>query len=213
MSRGLSSANLTEIGSAHLHVVVLVKLDFDTPLFVHSGAGNIVFGGDTYLGVGDFGQVDSVQESERVEPALIRLTLSGIDANLISEALDAGNYGDVISVYEGYRQDDGTLVADPWLLGRGEFEFATIVLGSTNAVSITVQHDLARLAEKAGDRYTNEDQQDKFASDTGFSFLASMINLKLLWGPRVVRGIAGGIRLGGGFNQDINDFISEFERR
>lgn len=188
MSRGLSASNLAEVQSAHLHLVVLVKLEFDTPLFVHSGIGNIVFDGDTYLGVGDLGAVDSVEESESLGPSQIRLTLSGIDANLISEALDAGNYGDVISVYEGYRQDDGTLVADPWLVGRGQYEHSTIVLGKQNAVSIVVHHDLARLAEKSGDRYTDADQQDKFAGDTGFSFVASMINLKLLWGESVVSG-------------------------
>ena len=188
MSRGLSAANLAEVNSAHLHVVVLVKLEFDSPIFIHSGMGDIVFAGDTYLGVGDLGAVESVQESERVEPSVIRLTLSGIDANLISEALDAGNFGDVISVYEGYRRDDGTLVADPWLVGRGTYEFASIVIGDTNAISISVQHDLARLADKSGDRYTNEDQQDKFPGDTGFSFIADMINIKLLWGNKVVVG-------------------------
>lgn len=210
MSRGLSAANLTQIGSAHLQEVVLVKLAFDAPLFVHSGAGNIEFGGDTYLGVGDFGTVESVSESEKIEPSVIRLQLSGIDANLISEALDAGNYGDIVTVYEGYRKDDGELVDDPWLLGRGEYEFAAIVLGDVNAISISVQHDLVRLAEKAGDRFTNEDQQDKFAGDTGLSFLADMVNLRLLWGNKVVGGAGGGLP-GGDINAEIRDFLAEFE--
>ncbi len=196
MSRGLVAANRTEVDAVYLQPVLLVKLQFDTPIFVHSGVGPITFGGDTYTGVGDFGAVGAVEESESVGPSPISLTLSGIDAAHITEALDAGNYGDIVTLYEGYRQDDGLLVADPWIVAGGTFEHATISLGENNAITIVIQHDLERLQEKAGDKYTDEDQQQKFAGDQGFKFVAAMVNQKLLW--------AGG-RVGGG--QDPSDVI------
>ena len=188
MSRDIAAANLTEINAAHLHQIVMVKLEFDTPLYVHSGIGTIVYDSNSYLGVGQFGNISNMTETEILRPTSLTLTLSGVDSNLITEALDSGDYGDTVTIYLGYRQDDGTLVADPLLLWRGFFEFASISQGDQSVVSITVQHDLAILNETDGSRFTDEDQQVRFSGDVGFEFIADMANLKLIW---------GGTRIGG----------------
>lgn len=186
MSRGLSTANLAEATASHYHGVVLVKLLFDTPIFVHSGWGSIVFGGDTYLGVGTighkgFGGVEGVEESELVAPTSINLVLSGVDAGNITEARDAGNYGDAITAFVGYRQNDGALVDDPWILARGTFEYASVELGNENKVVVTMQHELVHLNDTDGARYTDEDQQRRFAGDKGLSFAVDMIQKKNNW--------------------------------
>jgi len=189
MSRGLSATNQTQIASASLQATILVNLAFDTPIYVHSGIGTITFNGNDYLGVGDFGAVDTVEESESISPSPIRLTLSGFDATLIAEALTSGRYGDRITIYEGYRADDGTLVADPWTVAAGTFEFATIDLGEDNAVTITMQHDLAALDVSDGGRFTDEDQQQRFAGDLGLSFVADSVDKALPWGGGVARNL------------------------
>ena len=198
MTRGIGATNITEVDSDGLSPIVLVSLEFDTPVYVHSGIGDIVYNSNTYVGVGNFGSVDSVRESESFAPSPITLALSGLDSNFISEALDAGNYGDVITIYEGYRGTGNALLADPWLVARGFFETATISLGTENKITITMQHELVRLQEKSGRRYSNEDHQREYPGDTFFSFVASMANLKLLWGGREV-GLIGG---GGGSDSD-----------
>ena len=197
MSRDISAANLTEINAAHLHQIIMVKLEFDTPLYIHSGIGTIIYNANSYLGVGQFGNVSNMTETEVLRPTSLTLSLSGVDSNLITEALDSGDYGDVITIYNGYRQDDGTLVADPLLIWRGFFDFASISQGDQSIVSITVQHDLAILNEIDGSRFTDEDQQVRFSGDIGFEYVADMAGLKLLWGGRVV--IAGE----SGFDRDL----------
>ena len=182
MSRDIAAANLAEINAAHLHQVVMVKLEFDTPLYVHSGIGTIVYDSSSYLGVGQFGNISNVTETEVLRPTSLTLTLSGVDSNLITEALDSGDYGDTVTIYLGYRQDDGTLVADPLLVWRGFFEFASISQGDQSIVSITVQHDLAILNEIDGGRFTDEDQQVRFSGDVGFAFITDMVGVKLFWG-------------------------------
>ena len=194
MSRSVSSTNLTEINASHLHEVVLVKMEFDTPAYAHSGIGTISYDGNDYLGVGDFGSISNTTESEQLRPNSLTLQLSGVDSTLLTEALDSGNYGDVVTLYVGYRQDDGTLVDDPWLLWRGTFDYASISRGADNVVSIVVQHDLAVLDEVNGGRYTDEDQQSKFTGDVGLEFIADMANLTLVW---------GGGRVGGGRERDV----------
>jgi len=187
MTRGLGATNQTEIAKTHVQVVLLCGLEFDTPIYVHTGIGSISYDGNTYLGVGDFGGVDSIEEAESISPSPLRLTLSGIDSTLIAEAMTSGRYGDRVTVYEGYRLDDGSLVADPWILWAGTFEFPTITLGDDNGVTITGQHDLSKLDDASGARFSDEDQQRRYAGDTGFSYVADSVDKEIIWGGGPVR--------------------------
>jgi len=192
MSRDISATNLTEINAAHLHEVLLVKLEFGTPAYAHSGIGTISFDGNNYLGVGQFGGISSTRETADLRPASLTLTLSGIDTNLITEALDSGGYGDVVTIYVGYRKDDGTLVDDPWIVWKGFLEFASIKQGKENVVLLTAQHDLAILNETDGSRFTDEDQQVRFSGDTGFQYVTDMAGMNLNWaGAKINTGTAG----------------------
>lgn len=188
MSRNISATNLTEINKSHLHVVTLVHLAFDEPVFTHSGIGNITYNSNVYIGVGQLGAISEARESEILGPSPITLQLSGIDPNMILEAQEAGRYKDVITIYEGYRQDDGTLVDDPWIVWKGWFEYAAIIIGEQGVVTITAQHDLAVLNEKDGGRFTDEDQQQRFAGDVGFEFTTDINTLKLNWGGKTISG-------------------------
>ena len=125
-------------------------------------------------------------------PAPISLSLSGIDSDFIDEGLDSGNLYNVVTIYQGLRQDDGTLYDDPWVLWKGWYEYAAISYGDESSVEITCQHDLSQLNDKDGSRYSNEDQQNTYSTDVGFEFLVNMIDVKLLWG-------------GGTIGQPVND--------
>ncbi len=181
MSRDIGSTNEAEVVLPSLREVVLAKLEFDTPLYVHSSVGTITFDGNDYLGVGDFGSITDARESEVLGPNPLTLQLSGINSEVIDEALNAGAYGDKVTIYIGYRQDDGTLIDDPWLAWAGAFEYATIKQGATSAASITLKHDLAVLSEANNRRFTDEDQQQEYSGDTGFEFVADMVSLRLNW--------------------------------
>ena len=50
----------------------------------------------------------------------------------------------------------------------------------------------AILEEKDGSRFTDEDQQQLFAGDTGFEFVYSMGNAKMVWGGITVGGVSSG---------------------
>jgi len=185
VTRGLSATNQTEIAKASLQPILMAKLEFGTPVYVHTGIGTITFDGNDYLGVGDFGGASDVRETEVLGPSPLTLSLSGIDSSLVTEALDSGAYGDVITLYEGYKQDDGTLVADPWIVWKGWFEYSQLQRGGENTVSIICTHDLAVLEEKDGRRFTDEDQQDEFSGDLGFEFVHDSVGKKLSWGARI----------------------------
>ncbi|MBW2561660.1 MAG: hypothetical protein JRE40_12510 [Deltaproteobacteria bacterium] len=198
MSRTISATNLAEINASHLQPITMVKLEFDTPVYCHSGVGTITFSGNDYLGVGQLGAVGNMDESEDLTPSPLSLTLSGIDAALIADALNSGAYGDAVTIYEGYRQDDGTLVDDPWIVWKGTYEFGNITLDKQSNISITIKHDLAALSEKDGGRYSDEDQQVRFSGDIGFAYVTDTAGIQLLWGgSNITTGAAGGGGRGG----------------
>lgn len=195
MSRGIGTTNESSVNAAHVHEVTLVKLEFDTPVYVHSGVGSISYDGNTYLGVGSLGTIAPLRESEVLGPSQITLSIDGTNSSYVTEVFDAGNYGDIVTIYQGYRQDDGTLVADPWIAWKGSYEYGSLDDGESSVASITCQHDLSILSEKHGDRYSHEDQTDKFAGDLGLEFAASTIGHKILWGGQ-------GVDSRGGFGRD-----------
>ena len=183
MARDIGASNVTAVTGAHVHVVLLAKLEFDEPVYVHTGYGEITYDSDVYIGVGKWGGISQAKETENLSPGSLVLELDGVSAKYIAEALDSGNYGDTVTIYEGYRQDDGTLVADPWVLWSGFLEFATAGQGSEeNVVSLTCQHDLAILNEKDGSRFTDEDQLKRYSGDRFFEYITDMENLQLQWG-------------------------------
>ena len=188
MSRGIGTTNEGQVDASHLHEVLLVLLDFDTPVYVHSGIGTITYNGNDYIGVGHLGGISELRESEVLGPSQIALSLDAQTANNVTEALDAGNLYDPVTIYFGYRNDDGTLVGDPWIAWSGWFEYATISLDTESSVEVVCQHDLAVLDENNGGRYSDEDQQDRYTGDVGFEFATSTVGVKLLWGGRPVSG-------------------------
>ena len=186
MARELPADVVTQLDSDHVYAIYMAKLEFEAPVYVHTGIGNVTYDGDEYLGVGTFGGIDGVRESELLGPSSIRLTLSGIDPNMIAEALDAGRYDDRMTVWQALRQDDGTLIDDPYTFWRGRFEYANITVGEDNTITIIGQHDLAILDKKDGRRFSDEDQQAAYAGDLLFEYIAEQENVTYKWGGRIV---------------------------
>ena len=194
MSRDIGATNLAALALNHIHPVILVKLEFTTPVYVHNGIGTITYDSNDYLGVGTFGSISNTTERLKVSPTAVTLSLSGIDSALITEALDSGSFGDVVTIYDGFRQDDGTLIADPFQRWRGTFDHASASTDEQSVVSMVFQSDHSVLGKISGRRFSNEDHLAEYPSDTGFQFAAGLAGLKLAWGGRVITtdGGAGG---------------------
>ena len=201
MTRSLSAANLTHIDSGHTHPVLMGKFLFDGgSVFAHTGLGTIVFESNNYLGIGNLAGVAGLEETEGIVPAPVKVSLNGLDSSLVLEALDSANFGSKVTLYIGYRNDDGTLIADPWAFYKGRVENAALIRGQDNSITITIQHDLAILNRTIGTKYTYEEQQRKFSGDLAFEKIAQMelVGTDLLWGALPSRiGTGGGGRFPG----------------
>ncbi len=193
--RNIGPNNEAAVVGSHVETVTLVKLEFDVPAYIHSGIGTISFGGNDYLGVGDAGRIGPAKESELTAPNALTLELSGINSQYIQEALDAGTFGDPVTIYEGYRLTDGTLTEDPWVLWKGWFESPSVEKGAESSrVNVSCQHDLADIEKKDNSRFTDEDQVERYAGDRFFEKITEMATVEFSWGGRdnIVYGGGGG---------------------
>lgn len=192
MTRPIGTINTAQIESDYVELVQLVRFDFDTPVYVHSGVGSIIYDGITYTGVGDLGEISDMSETALLSPTEITFRLSGVQPQHVTEAMNAANYGDAITVYEGYRQTDGELYDEPWVKWAGSVEYSSVVKGDQSVVEVYGKHELNDLDKANGTRYSDEDQVQRYAGDRIFEFCHRMSTVDLTWGGKRIAGGGGG---------------------
>lgn len=181
-----TTASFDESKASSTVAVNLVKLDFDSaPLYMNSSPYSLVFNGDTYLGVGNLGAISIIQEGTDLQARGIELTLSGIPPELISIALSETYQGRDCEIYLGFlasSHEHSSLIADPVQLGSWLMDTMDIVMGKTATISLLAESRLIRWDKPRASRYTNEEQQHRFAGDKGLEFVAQMAEKQLVWG-------------------------------
>lgn len=182
MSRELASTTLALLDDAQVQKVAMADFLFDDPAYVHSGIGEITWNGNTYVGIGVLGSISDQEESEALSAQPITFTLSGLDHLQVRNALNAATFGDQIVLYEAFIDDAGTIIGDPLVIWSGTVDQTALSVGPESTVSITGQHDIADIDKVSGARWTNEDQQSRFAGDEFFEFIHEVPTLRLLWG-------------------------------
>jgi hypothetical protein len=79
VSRNLDSTLVAALSNQVISPVVLASLTFKSgPIYVWTGVGNLVFNGNTYVGVGQFGRISPISEGSDVKADGIEVILSGI---------------------------------------------------------------------------------------------------------------------------------------
>jgi hypothetical protein len=185
MSRNLSNAFANAVTAGVVAPVMLMKAEFDSgDVLAWTGYGTITFGGDSYLGVGDFGGVDKVEESADVRANGAVLTLSGIPSDLIATALLEDYQGRPITLYLGLLNlTSGALIDSPYAVISGRMDVMSIEEGSDTAtISLTVENNLIELTRSKERRYTHEDQLIDYPDDLGLEYVAGLQEKPLDWG-------------------------------
>ncbi len=180
--RNLTASLVTESLQQHWINVVFVKLEFDSgDLFVHNGIGTYVWGGDTWLGVGDFGSIGTVEEGPHISPYELILVLSGLNTQVADEALNQDYYLRPITVYMGALDTTDTLVADPDEIWSGKIDQMDAVVGSANTITITCESDLAIFDKVNGKRFSDEALQGDFTGDLLLQYVDQMEDATIVW--------------------------------
>jgi hypothetical protein len=189
MSRDLTAAAQDASQAGVVRPVMLVELDFPSGFVrVNSSDRTIALdpGGspsqaEDFLGVGRLGGVSTVGESSELQASGVKLSLSGIPSGHIAAAFERAQ-GRPGRIWLGFLDQTYRLVVDPVLVFSGLIDDTTIDLGALAKVTLSVENRMIAWERPKVRRYTNEDQQQRFADDKFFEFVNPTVEKELLWG-------------------------------
>ena len=194
MSRGFSSEINTALQSSTVRLVTFAELDFRSgTLYVHDGLGTYTWGGNDWVGVGDFGGISSVEEGSEISPYSLNLTLSGLDAGLVATALDENYFMRDVNVYLGLLDDNDELIEDPTQIWAGFMDVMSVTAGASggDSITLTAESELGKFDRSANLRYTDTMLRKRDADDKFFEFLKDIEGVKISWGKRTSEQLAG----------------------
>jgi hypothetical protein len=179
MARDLHSDFNTAVQAAEVHPIMLCKINTSGgDLLVWTGVGELVYGGDTYLGAGNFIGITQVSERTDLSANGVSFSLSGIPSAYISTALGQVQHGRSCQLWMALLNvSTGALIANPYELFAG-FSDVTVITeqAETSTISIIAENRLVDLERPRIRRYTDEDQKSDTAkaSDVGFEFVPKL---------------------------------------
>lgn len=173
--RTMTTAMKNAITASRVELVAFVFIDWPSgPVRAWTGIGPIVGpGGYTYLGVGDFGEINLDSESANVETSACTLTLRGIPSGMLSYLYE--NYQRrAVTIWIGCLSA-GALIADTVERFSGELDIGVINDGpETSSITLRCESEAADLKRPRERRYTHEDQQIDYPGDLGFEFVNAL---------------------------------------
>lgn len=183
MSRIVSSANQTESAKLSLTMVTMVDLDYSSGhVYAHDGVGPLTWGGHTYDGVGQYGGINVVTESLDVIARSVKLTLSGVDASLITHVMAEVSQGRAATIYLAFvDQATGALVDTPETIWAGKMDTHDVEIDDGVAV-ITVNCESRLRREPRIARYTDQDEQLAYSGDVFFNLIYQIPGFRSQWG-------------------------------
>lgn len=185
MTRIVSATNSTEADKLAIVAVVLADLNFASGMVrVHDGSGKLAFGGNDYLGVGQFAGVDVIDENVDFVARGIRLTLSGVDSTFVTPTMDEVYQNRTVTLYLGFvNQATGALLDTPETLWEGRMNQMSLKIDKGSAViELTCEHRLRREPRIA--RYTDADQRLAYSTDRFFDLIHVIPGFVSRWGSR-----------------------------
>jgi hypothetical protein len=183
MSRNLDPTMLTALSSGLISPVIMAILTFKSSTqYIWSGVGNLIYNGNTYIGVGSLGKIGAVSEGVTVQAEGTTITLSGIDSALLSDSLIDIQPGAPAVLYFAL-MTNGVLVGSPYQLFKGTMDSPIVNVGAkTISITISLENKMIDLSRPSCRRYTSADQRLQYPTDSGFQFVEQLSDLALNWG-------------------------------
>jgi hypothetical protein len=155
----------------------------DTPLRLWTGRGTLSWGGNNWLGAGQFLAFSPIEEVLDIQAVNFTVSLSGLASGIIDLAENSIKSGKPGKLWLAMFDTNGLLIADPYPLRRGRFDTDTIQHdGQTCTITVQYESVLAALDRPRERRWTSEDQQIDYPGDKGFDQVPSLQDKTFTWG-------------------------------
>ena len=186
MTRSLTTAIKNELATNDIRPIHLITIGFSTPVNITDCSFSLtssVSGSSVTYSASDFILgISNHSEQTDLTKASIDLVLSGADQTFISTVLNENVTNDEVTIYRGFLNDSNSIIADPFLLYKGNIENFTIQESEKDsAVNLTIVSHWADFDKKNGRKTNNVSQQRFFSTDVGMDFSSQTV-LDIKWG-------------------------------
>ena len=186
MTRALTTAIKNELATNDIRPVHLITIGFGTPVNITDCSFDLtssVSGSSVTYSASDFimGVSNHTEETD-ITKSSVSISLSGADQTFISVVLNENVINDSVTIFRGLLADDNTLIADPFLLYKGNIESFEIQEGEKDStVALSIVSHWADFEKKNGRKTNNTSQQRFFSTDVGMDFSSQTVQ-DIKWG-------------------------------
>ena len=186
MTRSLTTAVKNELATNDIRPIHLITIGFSTPVNLTDCSFSItssVSGSSVTYTKSDFIlNVSNFTEETDITKTSLALSLSGADQTFISTVLSENVTNDTVTIFRGLLADDNTLIADPFLLYKGNIESFTVSeTEKASVLNLSIVSHWADFDKKNGRKTNNTSQQRFFSTDVGMDFSSQTV-LDIKWG-------------------------------
>jgi|GEM_PF-1318986 len=187
-------AIIDELSSDLVSMVVLVHLDFlNDPVYFSTANGDIVYNGDTYIGLSDLIEIGGVGEDLDGRPNSLRLSMAIPEDTDVELILNQAWQGRKAYLYVCVVDDDWQIIDSPIFSAKFSIDGMPMRVGNENSVSVELSSELADWDRPNVGRYTHAFQQYRHLGDMGLEFVSETVDREINWGVP-----GGGSAMGGG---------------
>lgn len=186
--RDFSTALLNALESNSLNLIYFIEVEVDLTsspeqvLRLHTQLGTYSFDSKTWTGAGSLLSIDNLQETVKMNPAPLRLTLSGMSTDVTEIFFNANHFQSPVKMYTGLLSG-GTLVDDPHLVFSGFLQKMTMEQGTEGGdiINAVADSELILLKRTRNVRYTDRQLQSEYSGDRGLEYLEFVATSKITW--------------------------------
>jgi hypothetical protein len=165
-------------------VIVAYAAEFQFPaetLRNWTGNGNIVIGGETYYGVGEFGSIGGIEDVGDANPAAVEMTLQGIPGTMFSAVMQSNIRGATVTVHKVLMTELGTVLAAEAILVGQVVEYGW-QFDETGTFNLQVADEFSLYERPLEKYYTDNSWQKDHDGDRFWRYVAQLASKELHWG-------------------------------
>jgi len=184
MVRNLTAEFITQVDSSQLSPALLVKFEFASgDVRFWTGYGSKTYNSEEYTGIGDVMGVSTIEEVQDIRATSVTFTLSGLNSNVISAALQSQYQGRPVTMWFAVLDSSGNLIPNPYELFSGRMDVISFSDdGNAADFAIKCESNAIDIRKARERRYTPEDQKIDYPNDKGLEFVPKIQDIDIVWG-------------------------------
>lgn len=168
--------------SAQFRTLVLVEIEFPTPIRFSSAFVTATVNGTQYIGGGRLGNVSAVSENTNLDPQSLDISLTGIDDTTLTAAATSEYLNKDVAVRLALLDEQADVIGGQTMLYFfGKTDEVAFDFGAKSSIQVTARNRLADWNRKVIERNINSDQQSKYPGDKGFEFVSQVADADIVW--------------------------------